>query len=293
MRGFPRVKVVCKGCGKEEEVIYKRRNRKYCNRDCYTKFRNKIWEENKDEIIHLWKEGKGMHTLEKEFGIGHDFIWEKMKSLHIPPNPNSRSLMKRMVNLNPSEDLYYVLGCIYGDASAYKYAYPEGHSPNSFFHRVEMTCKDRDFIEAFQKSLQSLNMRASINSKPSETTDQGFLWKVCVDSKPLYDLWQSITDEKVLKLPKKFKIPLLRGIFDSDGCFCSFSEAKITSCDKDRILFLQQIINSLGFHTEIRETKNDYVKTGKHYDVLVRGEEVKKFLNLINPNIQRKKWLEN
>lgn len=303
MRRFPKAKIKCEECGKEFETLYKWRNKIFCNRTCYEKNRSGTWEKHKKEIISLYKQGYGIFTLEEKFGVNHDTIWRKMKELGIPPNPNSRSLSKNMLDLSPSEDLWYVTGCCYGDASVYSYQHHQ--CENAKYHRLEMTCKDRDFIEAFNDSCKKIGLNThSINKKPSKTALQGFLWKVCVDSKAFQtDWWDKVSDEQVLNTPMEFKIPFMRGIFDSDGCFSNRRITQITTANEERANFLKNLIMKMGFKAAIykSEYKNYQVENPKSgfksnnpfkYSIYIRGgkSEVQRFLEMIEPNIARKRW---
>jgi intein-encoded DNA endonuclease-like protein len=309
MRGFPKAKIICKACGREFETIYKWRNKKFCNRDCYTKFRDKVWDENKGEIIELYNKGFGIWNLEKKFGMSHDFFWQKFKELGIPLNPHAKSLGKRLINLNDSEDLWYIIGCIYGDASAYSFPYLQkwGHKENSRVHRVEMTCKDLDFAETLSNSLKNIGANPHFTTKKSETSNQGFLWKICTDCKPLVKFWDSITDEQVLNLTEQYKIPLIRGIFDSDGTFYhnnGQNSCHISTTIEGRAEFIKKLIESLGFGIAIYKSDNTskiikgkLMKTNNpfHYSINIRGgkSEIQRFLELIQPSIERKRWKEN
>lgn len=303
MRGFPRAKIKCQTCGREFDVIYKWRNKKYCGMDCYGKKRLELWEKHKEEIISLFKQGYGIWTLEERFGVGHKLIDEKMKELGIIPNPNSRSLTKNMLDLSPSDALYYVLGCCYGDASAYRYQHPQ--CENAEVCRLEMTCKDRDFIEAFDENCQRIGLNThSITQKPSKTTNQGFLWKVCIDSKAFVDFWDSITDEQMLGLPQEYKIPFIRGIFDSDGCFYHRKNMKagISTAREIRAEFLKELVEKMGFKAGIYKSEyNNYQIENPNgfksnnpfkYSIEIQGgkPEVQRFLETIQPNIERKRW---
>jgi hypothetical protein len=287
MRRFQKVQIKCEACGKEFETLYKWRNKIYCNRICYEKNRNGAWENHKKEIIALYKQGYGIFTLEEKFGVSHDTIWRKMKELGIPPNPNSRSLSKNMLDLSPSEDLYYILGCCYGDASPYRYAHPQ--CENAEMCRLELTCKDRDFADAFMESCKKIGLNPHFTTRKSETTRQGFQWKVCCDSKAFLDFWGTITDEQMINLPVQFKIPFIRGLFDSEGCFYKKgNEAKLATT-KHEILF-KNMIENIGFRTATYYCSNNFAKG--LYSVDIRGGkyEVERFLKMIEPNIERKKW---
>jgi intein-encoded DNA endonuclease-like protein len=281
----------CLNCNGEFELGVNNRI-KFCSRKCYDDNKRIFWNENKGKIIELYKHGYGVHSIERlmEGKISHDFLHRLMKEEKIT-HDDSRSLGKVMVNLQPSEDLFYVLGVLHGDGWI---VYGKHHQcKNSKMCRIALDCADKDFADAFYESCKKIGLNPSVWKHKRPKWTQGFCWRVQATSKVFVEWYKKLDYDYFLNANIEYKIPYIRGVFDSDGCNYKGMNVKITSVNREFLEMIKKNVDGFNFETKIRKI---IWKTGYcHYDINIMGgkEERKRFLNLINPAIKRKRWINN
>jgi hypothetical protein len=252
--------------------------------------KNYIWEEKKDKIIEMRRNGFSMETLKKRFNLnGNNFSLEdKLKD--IKQEKNARSFYKVPVDLTPSEDLFYILGVLHGDGSVYKTKY----KGNWNFHRYSLSVNDKDFAEAFNRSCWNIGLRPNFHKHKSKNCKQGFQWRVEGDSKIFVDWFNGLNYDYFNDMEEPFKISFLRGIFDSEGSVNKYN-VNITSTEYELMLLISKLMENIGFDNEIKTI--DTVLRGKEYRMyriyLNNKNGAKDFIETINPSISRKRWEEN
>jgi intein-encoded DNA endonuclease-like protein len=195
------------------------------------------------------------------------------------------------VNLNLTEHLGYVLGVLFGDGCCW--ISREG----KYYHYViELQTIDKEFADEFSKECNFLGLHSNIRKCKKNSTKLGFVYRVRSKSK-IFVKWFKSHKNSILNLifysNKKIKFSFLRGIFDSDGNFY-FNSIKgtwvqIFTTNLKLARFYHKIIRSLGFYPTLKKIKSNY--TEFIYCVRIgKREQVRQFLNLINPSIPRKKW---
>jgi intein-encoded DNA endonuclease-like protein len=249
---------------------------------------NRIWDEKKDAIINLYNKGYGVHSLERMGYLSHNYLHQRLKAEGIKPNENSRSLSKVMIDLKPSEDLFYILGCCNTDASVFHVKHHQ--CANSKFSKIFLETKDKDFAIAFYKSCKKIGLNPNMCKHDRPKSKKGFAWRVESNSKVFVEWFKTLNYDYILNSEDILKIAFMRGVYDSDGC--SINGSKITSTYLDFISFLKSLTDSLNIQTKIYCSKNQLAKNGVKYDLIVmtgKGER-KKFLELIKPAMLRKRW---
>lgn len=281
----------CIVCGKQAHS--KGRERKYCSFKCYYKVKNqhylarkiKRWETSKDKIIEMRRNGYRISVLAKEFELsGKDFLKDKLEELGIRQERNPRSFCKVPINLEPSEDLFYVCGVIYGDG----WIRNEKHHQckNSRMCQIGLDVADKDFALAFSRSCKKIGLNPSVWKQNKEGWTQGYAWRVLSTSMIFVDWFESIKYDFFLDADEKLQIPFIRGVFDSDGS--STSRPNITAKKEDFILFMKEIIENIGFSVNLK-----YYEKWDFYRIYINGDknEQGRFLEVIIPEIKRKRWI--
>lgn len=254
------------------------------------RYKNQIlaWRNNKNEIVKDYQNGLSLEQLKKKYNVSVFLLRKNFRKNGIELRGRS---FGKMINLEPSDDFFYIIGVLHGDGSAFCY---DNH-PNKKYkiHRIMLDCKDLDFAQAFQNSCQKIGLKARLNTKKKSTFKQGFCWRVDCYSKILYNFYKKFDLNLMLKEKGKYKIAFIRGMFDSDGCNCKKNNiVRITTIRNDFALFLKKLLETMNFKSTIYGgiQNSGYVK--EKYDVTILGgkSENKRFLKLINSNIARKKY---
>lgn len=182
-------------------------------------------------------------------------------------------------NLNPSEDLAYCLGAILGDGQLTKYT-------------AYLYTTDKDFAKAVLISLKRLKLRSRV-------------WKRITGKKPVYIVWTcsklfcdwcksvSLTDF-ILKSLEAIKIAFIRGFFDAEGSVWrhkKYLKCRIYNTNLKLLNLTKSAVESLGFNTNIYIDKDEKWRSKPKYSLSILGGTAKvvSFINLIRPNIKRKR----
>lgn len=239
-------------------------------------------------MIAEYQNGKTIRQVANENNIPYTTFHDKLNKV---VKLRDRSLGKIRVRLQNSKELWYLIGVLFGDGSAY--SYPHHQSKNARVYVIELSCKDREFTDEFSRCCRAIGLNPHRSIKSAKTFKQGFAWKARAYSKTFNQWYDKITYNQILNLPREFKIEFLRGIFDSEGCFYKpQNAAKITNTKIRFINLIKELLALLDFKVSI------YYHTGgfcSAYDISLLGgkEKIREFLELINPTIERKKWREN
>jgi intein-encoded DNA endonuclease-like protein len=236
-----------------------------------------------NQIVRDYQSGRTLPQLVREYNIPYTTLHDNLQEII---KLRDKSSGKVQVNLTNSKELWYVIGVLFGDGSAYSYRHHQ--CKNAKFFRIELDCKDREFADEFFKCCKAIGLHPFLTTRKSETTKQGFQWKVYTNSKTFVEWFEKfkLTYRAIPTLPKKYKIAFIRGVFDSEGCKYKNS-AKITNTKVWWIGLVREILNSLGFETSAYYTENGFCKK---YDISILGGKLKvrEFLTLVNSSIPRK-----
>jgi intein/homing endonuclease len=284
----------CDYCGNEfkRKKKFIRSIHNFCNHRCYTN--SKIIPIPINNIIEDYKNGETLHSLSAKYKIGYGKLWKKM---HLHTKVRDKSYGKVPVNLKDSYDLWYIVGVCHGDGSVYKFKHHQCKNAN--FYKVDLSVKDKIFADSFKNALLNIgfkNIGERVRKAP--TYNQGFCYNVCVDSKTFYEWYKKLTYNKMLMMNKKYKIAFLRGLFESDGCFCKmkYPQATITNAKKPFLKFVQKMVSDLGFKSSIYYKKGGYCpsfnsafKSGYILSVIGGSKQVLKFVKMLDCCIERKR----
>lgn len=112
---------------------------------------------------------------------------------------------RRKICLEPSPELSYSLGVIFGDGSVSK----EGHS-----YSITLRVIDKDFTEAFRKAMSKVLKRDGRIVYDKRRSH----YKLRFHSIAFGEWFKATPKNDLLKLASRYPKDFLRGFFDSEGC---------------------------------------------------------------------------
>jgi len=271
--------------------------RKFCSQRCYYVNKNKetaiskkkLWEENKDKIMEMRKNGFSYKTLEKRFRLKgkNSPLRENLKGIR--QERNARSFYKVPVNLNPSNDLYYICGVLHGDGWIRNGKHYQNE--NSRMCGIGLDVIDRDFAENFSRCCTNIGLNPALFKHKRKYLKRGFVWRVMAWSSIFVDWFEALDYDHFNNIGNEYKADFLRGIFDSEGSVNKYN-INITSTDYDLMELISNLMEDVGFGNEIKTV--DTVLRGNPYRMyriyLNKRDGAKDFLELIQPSIARKQW---
>jgi len=208
---------------------------------------------------------------------------------------------KVVPTLSDTETVAYLVGALLGDGNYIRVKCKD----RGFDYQIRLKTKDREFVESVSSSFQKIGLHPYIRliRLSEENARWNDCWEIKVRSKSFY-YWLKSLDYKQITISYETTIAFLRGLFEAEGCFQAsryFDKRRgkyyikytsdISNSDLELASFTALLIEDVGFHPWIRTTRN---RSGTlNYRVyLSRKNEVKRFLEVIKPCIQRKKWHE-
>jgi intein-encoded DNA endonuclease-like protein len=214
-------------------------------------------------------------------------VWRLLHRAGIQVRPLGVSKATYNPNLEPSEELAFLIGAILGDGNVSIY---ERHVI------VKVDSKDDDFAEAIFHSMRCIGLNPF--TFKWKNSNGNLMTRVFVNS-VVFGRWlKQLQLSKFDKLftNEKQRIAFIRGFFDAEGYVSKKKEWNSYQLDcriiNTNIALLQvvgKLINSLGFQTTIyAEERILPLKT--KYSLYLRGgkKAVTNFINLIHPTISRK-----
>ncbi len=234
-----------------------------------------------DDVRILRKRGLSYSEIARKLqadgvNVSRVTVMRWCKGLHDPRN------RLNSVKLEPSPELAYVIGVMFGDGSV-----SFRKSGRSYKYRIRLKVVDREFAEEFKRCLEALGLKPSIRLERDRSRCDR--WCVEVNSKILYE-FLSQPKEKLFEVVEKFPAEFLRGFFDSEGCVYWHERRKrlmITAgnYDLELLQFVQRILASLNIHSKI------YLQAYEGKSVRIRNEYYEYKQNFYRLEIYRRSAL--
>jgi len=159
-----------------------------------------------------WEKGKSIEEIAKSEKRNVKTIWGRMARYGIPRRIATKNGgLLRPPDLSPSPELVYLLGVRYGDMILCKYV--NKRNPRNIRYLVGLHCKDREFVEEFERCLVKIihkKKEYSIQKKKDG------LFELVVSNKELHRfMTKSLEMHKTIieAYPARF----LMAFFDSEG----------------------------------------------------------------------------
>lgn len=244
--------------------------------------RSRKFKLSKEELNDLYR-NKGLSTAEisKIAGVKHGrTVAEWMRRFGIPKRarPDRRILSwakqfgVRRVNLEPTKELSYLIGAIWGDGSLLKQKW-----------RLRFGSKDKDFVDEFVKCLSKILER----EHPINAIFRGGMWLVGVSNREIYIFLKD--KNKCGQVIERFPSDFLRGIFDAEGCVENRRyRVRMGNTDPNLIEFVKKSLDKLSIAHAIR--CREAVGHRKQFFTvdLSNAKSVLKFSQHVGSSIERK-----
>jgi len=211
------------------------------------------------------------------------------KGLHDPRN------RLNSVKLDPSPELAYVIGVIFGDGSV-------SFKKRDYKYRIRLKVVDREFAEEFKRCLEALGLKPSLRLERDRTRCDR--WCVEANSRILYEFLTQ-PKERLFEVAKEYPAEFLRGFFDSEGTVYinpkdpRIARVRASNYDLELLEFMKALLLDLGIYSTIYITKKKGDRSnirGKIYRYrkdfytidISRKDSVKKFAINVGFTIKRK-----
>jgi intein-encoded DNA endonuclease-like protein len=248
-----------------------------------------------DEINRLYNvEHKTIKEIAEMFGYTYEGMrkWMIRRGLILRSSAESRMIRGsgnvKKVNLQPSEQLFYVLGVIYGDGNYRK---------NGDTYRVELRVTSKAFAKSFEENLRQIGLKPCtwVEKRSERNPSWSDLYTVSACSarlckwlkeKSYDDIWN------IMQTNTEYVKAFLRGFYESEGCLHLRKEGgirvSVSNTKKELIDLVARAVEHLGFKYSITTYKDERYTNGVCYrlEILGRRPEKERFIKLINPCIK-------
>ncbi len=252
----------------------------------------------KNDMIDLLHKGVSINKISKELNLAKSTIYHHYKRI------NGKKFIEPYFESNLSKNEGELLGIVIGDGSLMYYKKHGKYRTTIFFGKININyakyVKEK-FEEFLNKKLKIYNggehaIRINMDSK-----------KVYLYFKEFLEFEQRIKHSTVKiknlsNLPSKFKIGILRGLIDTDGCVSREKKTgrlKVQFFTTSKILSYQfkQMVEEFGFKCGVYSVPpgrksglgDKYCSTKECFSVFLYKKEVIPFIKLIKP-YKAKKW---
>lgn len=187
-------------------------------------------------------------------------------------------------DLNPSPDLGYLLGVIYGDGTL--------TNVDNEDYRICLNATDRDFVERFAQALARVLNRKPIPIRSFREQGNGKTrYRAYAASYLLYQ-WANQPLYKHKELLNKYPREFLRGFFDSEGTIRirkHQSTISLSNTKQELIALCSKLLNNLGIKCKTYTSEKTNSKWRTEHILYISGQrEVKNFITAIGSSVQRK-----
>ncbi len=223
--------------------------------------------------------------------------------LKLKHNPNNYYIK---MNLNDNESLCYLLGALLGDGNLYRATKVLQNKQEQYDYTIRLKVIDEDFARTVEEFLRIVGLNPKTRRVFYGINKNKIAFLVQARSKMFYNWYYKTKDnlQEFVNKNTETQIAFLKGFFEAEGSFSigssydkrrnkSYIKYVVDFSNNDIVLIniTKNILIKLGLHPWVRQSKN---KSGTitHKIVLSKKEEIKTFLETIQPCIQRKKWHE-
>jgi len=163
-----------------------------------------------------WQEGKSQQKIAKETGLLQARVHCLMVKFGIPRRSKSEASRWVEVNMNPSENLSYVLGVIKGDGCVCIGENKGGHT----WGRVILTQIHPKFAESFENALKNLGFNSNTFIQKKSNCTQGFVYCTYGTSLRFARWYKQLSLEDIGEIigdSADFIKGFIRGFYESEG----------------------------------------------------------------------------
>lgn len=180
-------------------------------------------------------------------------------------------------NLEPSQQLSYVIGVLIGDGCVSKY---------NGKYNIILNVTDETFALSFKRALRELGLHPWLNSAIPRNKSRKY-FRVTAMSKTFGEWLNALTKEQISLAAHKYPTDFLKGFYESEGT-ASQHRVCIVNTDVWKLEIAKLLIESLNFKTSLYSYSRLLpAKTAYELHILGGRSEQSKFLSLIEPCIKR------
>ena len=251
------------------------------------------------EVLYDLYVNKGLSTykIAEMYGVSYEAVRYWLKKYGIPTRPAPGRVKPK---LDPSPELAYVLGVLYGDGTVSKCRWENKKlRKKGYRYVIQLAVTDKVFAEEFMKALEKLGLRPKMYFAPRKPNEKMLgdptrakpRWVVTAQSKEFYDFFTSLTIEKLEQIVKNYEQYFIRGFYESEGCVDispNDYRIRIVNTDRELMEFVKRLLVRLGFNVSFYDQKYEWNgEKRKLYVIQIYGyQQVKKFFELVKPCIR-------
>jgi intein-encoded DNA endonuclease-like protein len=263
-------------------------------------FYGQVLIENNPETLRTlyWEKNLSINDIAKLLNLHPETIWKKFNKLGIPRRKASEGRKLKGYgtehlnhpNLEPSEDLCYILGVCLGDGYITKFG---------TLYSITLSVVSKEFAFSFKRALEKIGLHAYTWIVPPKG-NQRKQFLVRANSKLFYNWYKTLTLSKIEQLlmsDRKYLVSFLRGFYESEGSYSQRrrrrSKIRIVNTKKELADLIFRLIQKLGFRASIRQCKDKRLNRKETYCIELLGKEEDnwKFIKTINPLIKVPKYM--
>jgi len=266
-------------------------------RDYKSSFR-RTQKPRKEELERLYIEKKlSTYKIAELYNVSYGTALKWLRQYNIPRRkPFEYEKLKYKWKPFHCSELAYVIGVILGDGHL------GGDDPTkkNILHLIRLTCRDKEFAEAFKDTLEKLGFQGWTYFKKER-------WRISLKCKVLWQFLKQFKEDvnKVLDWieSEEEKRSFIRGIYDSEGSLNKKRyQISINNTNKRLLEIVQIFLEELGIKSKLSlHHRAGHVRYSKRYKRFITNRKdlwliqiykqvnVRRFLELIGSSIPRKR----
>lgn len=273
------IREVAEGLSRTSVAVRFRNSAKWHIRVTRKPLRTKLCTATKEELEELyWGKMLTSREIGDIYHVTGTSVCTRMKILGIPRRKGGFRIRP---NLEPSQELAYVLGVLLGDGSVFPI------NSNSSY-AIQLMCTSKDFVKSFAKALKQIGLHPCFFDAPQQNPNWNKQYGVKGHSVIFGKWYKTLTLSKVKSLlqTRKMVVSFLRGLYESEGHTDTPTpnsrRVNISNTDPELLALAEDLVRSLGYKVSLHRAG------GKERDLYIRGhcEDKEKFLREIDPCIK-------
>jgi hypothetical protein len=268
---------VCDGCKREfEKETGLSQHRDSCQIDSATRI----------QAVDLYQSGESYRSVADKLDLPrhqvrkllqeHD-LWRSSGEANAVAWDNGR-FDRPEPDLDSSETLSWLIGVLYGDGSVFKAA--------SYDYVVSISVVDKVFRDTFADALESIDLVPSTyTAKKDKRKDQ---YQARANSKEFWRWWEETSRHTKFGIADEFPAEFVRGVYDSEGSLTRTDQIVCSIANQEE--WLLRAVKTYAASEGIQVPGPHEGADEMGYLQIKKPEDIKKFLDWIEPTIPRKRW---
>lgn len=236
-----------------------------------------------DELKGNLESGMTMTEIAKKMGIHKSTLFDKRKEMGF----SIRGKFHCIPNLQPSNNLSYIIGVIMGDACVVNCKIK---NTKYYIRQVTLPVKRKEFADSFYDALKAIGLHPYYRFYRE-------YHKVVASNKEFVLWYKKLTLDDIERIITGFEKDFIRGFYESEGSYYrQYNNRRkwvaIGCIDLDKISLVSKIINKIGIYHKLNAVKVgkkcfSYGKREFYYIIHIRkGDNPQRFIEMIKPCIK-------